>query len=187
MEVQNNVTVGNRSFFVFDDWCVEVDEHKNEHTMTIKDFEEKKIAVVIKNKYDLKRFLEMCDKAGLKWRSGTTALGFLPSIENKAIVLAFGIDGSKSITYGSNFTAERFSYLYSGYTFVDVSEFFADNKKGSVKYHIVIDCDGDKTTVARMFVDGREVKHTKARRSPDDKFSLATGVKIAVDRLFEEK
>ena len=153
--------------------------------MTIKDFEEKKIAVVIKNKYDLKRFLAMCDKAGLKWHSGTTALGFLPSIGNKAIVLMFGFDGTMSISYGSKFFAERSPYLFSGYTFVDVSEFFADNKKAPVKYRIVIDCDGDKTTVARMFVDGREVKHTEARRSPDDKFKLSTGVRLTVDRMFD--
>jgi hypothetical protein len=54
------------------------------------------------------------------------------------------------------------------------------------RYHIVIDCRDDKTT-AFMFVDGKCVKVTQAKRSPKDKFSLRIGAETAFKRLFEKK
>nr|DAI88728.1 MAG TPA: hypothetical protein [Caudoviricetes sp.] len=54
-------------------------------------------------------------------------------------------------------------------------------------YEVSIKCDDKKTTTARLIVDGIEVKQAKSRCSSDDKFNLATGVKIAVERLFAKK
>lgn len=54
------------------------------------------------------------------------------------------------------------------------------------RYHIVVDCRDDKTT-AFMFVDGKCVKVTQAKRNPKDKFSLRIGAETAFKRLFEKK
>lgn len=68
---------------------------------------------------------------------------------------------------------------------VNVSDFLGMDEE--VKCKIVIECNDAKTTVARMIVNGKEVKHAKARCCPDDEFNLATGVRIAIDRMFEKK
>lgn len=54
-------------------------------------------------------------------------------------------------------------------------------------YKISIECNDKKTTTARLIINGIEVKQAKSHCSPDDKFNLATGVKIAVERLFAKK
>lgn len=51
---------------------------------------------------------------------------------------------------------------------------------------IVITTDG-KTTTAKMYNGKDGVETAIARCSPDDEFDFATGAKIALDRLFEEK
>lgn len=170
-------------YAVCDEWCVEVEEKENQK-MTIKDFTEKKIAVIIKKKHDLKRFLAMCDEAGLKWLLGDSALKFEPRLSDRGVALIYGLFVENAITYCDATQSEHLKSVFNC-TIVDVSEFFRN--KETTKYQIIIECDGGKTTTARMIVDGREVKHAKARRSPDDKFSLATGAKIAFDRLFEKE
>lgn len=54
------------------------------------------------------------------------------------------------------------------------------------KYRITIDCDG-RVTTARLIVGGQTVKATKAVLSPDDKFSLPIGTRVAFERLWEKK
>lgn len=51
---------------------------------------------------------------------------------------------------------------------------------------IVITTDG-KTTTAVLYNGKERVKTAKAECSPEDTFSLATGAKLAIDRLLEKK
>lgn len=51
---------------------------------------------------------------------------------------------------------------------------------------IVITTDG-KTTTARLFENKKVIKEAEAKCSPEDIFSFETGVKLAIERLFEKK
>lgn len=157
--------------------------------MTIQDFKEKKIAVVIKSEQDLNKFLVMCDEAGLLWRSGDKASKWKPLFANKCVLVCNFADENclaytDDTTNGDNcgqFEEEQ------GYTLVDVSEFFGNVEKAHNEYKIVITCKDGKTTRAQMIVNGRTVKGAEAHCNPADKFNIAAGVKLAVDRLFEKK
>lgn len=50
----------------------------------------------------------------------------------------------------------------------------------SVRFH-------DRLTVAELVKDGKVVKVENARCNPKDKYSMAEGARIAVERLFEKK
>lgn len=50
----------------------------------------------------------------------------------------------------------------------------------SVRFH-------DRLTVAELVKDGKVVKVENARCNPKDKYSMAEGARIAVERLFQEK
>lgn len=54
------------------------------------------------------------------------------------------------------------------------------------KQKVVITSDG-KTTTAILYNGKERVKTAKAECSPEDTFSLETGAKLALDRLFEKK
>lgn len=64
--------------------------------------------------------------------------------------------------------------------------YLAAERQTAPKFRVTIDCDG-KTTTARLLVDGEEVKRTHAYLAPDDKFSLAVGAHLALDRLLPLK
>ena len=53
-------------------------------------------------------------------------------------------------------------------------------------YHIEIHNDG-KTTECMLFYNDNLVRKTVAKCSPEDKFNLSTGAKIALERMFPSK
>ena len=160
----------------------EVKEDKNPK-LTIKDFIEKKIAVHIKRDGDAKDFLKLCEEEGLRWVNGSAATCFVPHASGSGYYLMFNVFNTNRMCFVD---ADDFRAL-EGYKWktVNVSDFLGMDEE--VKCKIVIECNDAKTTVARMIVNGKEVKHAKARCCPDDEFNLATGVRIAIDRMFEKK
>ena len=161
----------NLGWFVDKDWLVEVDDDEKEKKtkMTIQDFKEKQIAVVIKTKPDLDMFLNMCDKAYMKWASGHRALEFKPMMKTQCIIT---YDGALAFDSDAMFNTDEEWYSKHGYTVVDVSEFFADAEKPRKEYKIVITCTDGKTTKAQMYVKGKTVKGSEAHFNPEDEFSF---------------
>lgn len=53
-------------------------------------------------------------------------------------------------------------------------------------YHIEIHNDGE-TTECMLFYNDNLVKRTTTKCSPEDKFNLSTGAKIALERMFPSK
>ena len=58
--------------------------------------------------------------------------------------------------------------------------------RSNLAQKVVITSDG-KTTAAALYNGKERVKTAKAECSPEDTFSLATGARLALDRLFEER
>ena len=167
------------------DWLVKVDEEKEKKVkMTIQDFKEKQIAVVIKTKPDLDMFLAMCDKAHMKWASGHGALEFNPRMKTRCIIT---YEGALAFDSDVMFNIDEEWYSKHGYKVVNISEFFADAENPRKEYKIVITCTDGKTTKAQMYVNGKTVKGTEAHCNPEDKFRFSTGAKWAFNRLFEKK
>jgi hypothetical protein len=53
-------------------------------------------------------------------------------------------------------------------------------------YQIVIESNGD-TTTAKMFVNGKEVKTSTAKRNPNDKHDWKMAANVAFDRLWQKQ
>ena len=68
----------------------------------------------------------------------------------------------------------------------DVQSDYFDLVKPDNKQKVVITSNG-KTTTAVLYDGKKCVKTAKAECSPEDTFSLGTGAKLALDRLFEKK
>lgn len=165
------------------DWLVEVDEEKEKKVkMTIQDFKEKNLAVVIKSNADLEKFLEMCNDARIRWASGDMASKYKPYFEAECYIVYDG-----RLTYVSDDDCAEEKLKADDYKIVDVSEFFADAEKPCNEYKIVITCKDGKTTKAQMYVNGKTVKGTEAHCNPEDKFRFSAGAKWAFNRLFEKK
>lgn len=64
---------------------------------------------------------------------------------------------------------------------------YESKEKPVTKYKVIIECVDGKTTMAWLFADGKVVKQKMCRCHYTDKFRLSTGVKIAVERLFQKK
>ena len=151
--------------------------------LTMKDFIEKKIAVHIKRDADAKAFLKLCEEERLRWYDGSAATRFVPHASGSGYYLMFNVFNTNRMCYAD---ADSFRALDGcKWKTVNVSDFLGMDEE--VKCEIIIKCDDAKTTVARMIVNGTDVKHAEARCCPDDEFNLATGVRIAIDRMFEKK
>ena len=152
--------------------------------LTMQDFIHKKIAVTFDSLEQEEEFLKLCAAEGLRWFTGKCADKFVPS------KFGFEEDG-EAIAYHDVLTHRNRAYYKSiGYKLVPASAFFANNKskeKPVTRYKVIIECVDGKTTTAWLFADGKEVKYKMCRCHYTDKFSLATGVKIAVERLFAKK
>ena len=67
-------------FMIRDNWCIDVpDKKKGEKKMyTMQDFIEKKIAVRAGTGEKQRKFLKLCEKAGLMWNDNTKATAVRP-------------------------------------------------------------------------------------------------------------
>ena len=170
-------------YVVNKDWLVKVDEEEEKKVkMTIQDFKEKKLAVVIKSNADLEKFLEMCNDARIQWASGDMASKYKPYFEAECYIVYDG-----RLTYVSDDDCAEEELKAQGYKIVDVSEFFIGAEKPRKEYEIIISCIDGKITRAHMYVNGKTVKCTEAHCNPEDEFRFSTGAKWAFNRLFEKK
>lgn len=165
-------------------WYVFEEVTENAPKMTIQDFINKKISVTFDSLKQEKKFLKLCAANGLKWSFGCCADKY------DADYYGFAEDG-ESIVFGKKVKAlshcRRSYHEIIGYKSVPASAFFAADEKPAEKYKVTIECVDGKTTTAKLIVNGIEVKYAKSRCNPEDKFSIATGAKLALDRLFQKK
>lgn len=137
---------------------------------TMQDFIEKKIVVKITSRDDMHDFLQMCENKGLKWNDGKKATAMFNKGMPKRVFIGCGfyIDPI-ALTYSE--TGE--AYKERGTKFVPFSAFKNEMDEETIG---VIKRKGDKIQV--HIGD----KHGSARCSPQDKFDLYTGCRLALDR-----
>lgn len=147
---------------------------------TMKDFIEKKIAVRTGTGEKPRKFLEMCEKEGLKWRSRRNATSFVPELYGEDTCINYY---NSCEHCGLNYQ-QKLYFENEHVLVVDVDEFLPAEKRP--RYEIKISADGDLTT-AEMIVDGETVKAATAKRNPADKFNFKKGAELAFKRLFAKK
>lgn len=135
---------------------------------TMNDFIEKKIAVTFANREERIKFLKMCQKAGLRWRSGTSptdsfAIGGL--LDGLQIECGYPDKREKYLTLSS---VE--SHKSEGWKTVPFSDFQPEETIGVIKRK------GNTITVHMGDL------HGTAKCSPDDQFDLYTGCELALRR-----
>lgn len=142
---------------------------------TMEDFVSDKIAVRTGTGEKQQKFLKLCEKNGLKWASGRRAAENRPDVFGEDCCIAYTKGGTRGIVYSLKEYYEK-----NEYKICEPEEIEGMDCKC---HEISITVDGDITT-ARLIVSGRTVKEATARRNPEDRFSLAKGAKLALDRLF---
>lgn len=139
---------------------------------TMQDFIEKKIVVEITSRDDMHDFLQMCENKGLKWNDGKKATAMFNKGMPKRVFIGCGfyIDPI-ALTYSETGAA----YKERGTKFVPFSAFKNEMDEETIG---VIKRKGNKIQI--HIGD----KHGSARCSPQDKFDLYTGCRLALDRAF---
>ena len=136
------------------------------YTMT--DFIKKKIAVSFANREERIKFLNMCQKAGLMWRSGMLPLdGFAAGsgIDGTQIECGYSNKQDKNLTH-----SPVGCHKSEGWEIVPFSEFHQEETIGVIKRN------GNTITVHMGNL------HGTAKCSPDDEFDLYTGGELALRR-----
>lgn len=140
---------------------------------TMNDFIEKKIAVSFANRKERIKFLKMCQKAGLMWRSGMLPLdGFAAGsgIDGTQIECGYGNKQDKNLTH-----SPVGCHKIEGWKTVPFSEFQQEETIGVIKRN------GNTITVHMGDL------HGTAKCSPDDEFDLYTGCDLALRRALEKE
>ena len=135
---------------------------------TMHDLIEKKIAVTFANREERIKFLKMCQKAGLRWRSGTSPLDSFATgslLDGLQIECGYPDKREKYLTL-SNVE----SHKSEGWKTVPFSEFQQEETIGVIKRN------GNTITVHMGDL------HGTAKCSPDDQFDLYTGCELALRR-----
>lgn len=135
---------------------------------TMNDFIEKKISVSFASREERIEFLKLCQKAGLKWRSGDSptdsfAIGDL--LDGHQIECGFGDKRHKYLTYSPAGCSKK-----EGWKIVPFSEFEREETIGVIKRN------GNTVTVHMCDL------HGTAKCSPDDEFDLYIGCELALRR-----
>lgn len=136
------------------------------YTMT--DFIEQKIAVSFANREERIKFLKMCQKAGLRWRSGTSptysfAIGGM--LDGHEIMCGYPHKRGKYLMYSTAGNCKS-----EGWKTVPFSEFLLEETIGVIKRN------GNTVTVHMGDL------HGTAKCSPDHQFDLYTGCELALRR-----
>lgn len=135
---------------------------------TMNDFIKKKIAVSFANREERIKFLKMCQKAGLRWRSGMLPLdGFAAGsgIGWTQIQCGYSNKQDKNLTH-----SPVGCHKSEGWEIVSFSEFEREETIGVIKRN------GNTITVHMGDL------HGTAKCSPDDQFDLYTGCELALRR-----
>lgn len=151
---------------------------------TLADLREGKIAVHTGAGKKLKKFLKACERAGYVWNSGDKPTGFRPVFVGKE--LAIGCSPKLAKKPEALLHAPAAIWAKTGYEIVEFSDISLKEPGSVPKFRVVIDCDGDLTT-ATLMREGKTVKTATAKRNPADRFSLAIGAGLALERLLGEK
>ena len=167
-------------FVISDNWCIDVPgKKKGEKKMyTMKDFIEEKIAVRTGTGEKQRKFLELCEKAGLMWMNAK-ATEVHPNFYGEECCITYGFHDNKKLEF-----CEAEFYKDVGWQIVEYRDIA--EAANSERYEIKISVDGDLTT-AKMIVDGKTVKTATAKRNPADKFNFKKGAELAFARLFAKK
>lgn len=141
---------------------------------TMEDFRRGGLAVAIRNSKERDKFLRLCEENGIRWNNGEKATEFhSPQAYPYAIVCGYFHNG-------------RLTWRGSLRGAISLGQ-ITDSPALHPHYRVEIDCADGKTTVARLLVDGREVKRREARCNPADTFSLRKGAELAFARLWDKK
>ena len=135
---------------------------------TMHDFIEQKIAVSFANRKERIKFLKMCQKAGLRWRSGaspTDSFAFESCLYGSQIECGYPDKREKYLTHSN-----AGSHKSEGWKTVPFSEFEREETIGVIKRK------GNTITVHMGDL------HGTAKCSPDDQFDLYTGCGLALRR-----
>lgn len=135
---------------------------------TMNNFIKNKIAVSFANREERIKFLKMCQKAGLRWRSGTSptdSFAFESYLDGLQIECGYPDKREKYLTL-SNVE----SHKSEGWKTVPFSEFLLEETIGVIKRK------GNTITVHMGDLRGT------AKCSPDDQFDLYTGCELALRR-----
>ena len=135
---------------------------------TMNDFIEKKICVSFANRKERIKFLKMCQKAGLRWRSGMLPLdGFAAGsgIDGTQIECGYSNKQDKNLTH-----SPAGCHKSEGWKTVPFSEFLLEETIGVIKRN------GNTITVHMGDL------HGTAKCSSDDQFDLYTGCELALRR-----
>ena len=139
---------------------------------TMQDFIENKIVVKITSRDDMHDFLQMCENKGLTWRGGRRATAMFNKGMPKRVFITCGFaHNPNELTYSEN----DMIYRMVNWTTVPFSAFKSEMPEETIG---VIKRKGDKVQI--HIGD----KHGSARCSPQDKFDLYTGCRLALDRAF---
>ena len=135
---------------------------------TMKDFIEKKISVSFANREERITFLKMCQKAGLRWRSGalpTDSFAIGGMLDGHEIMCGYPHKRGKYLMYSTTGSCKS-----EGWKTVPFSEFLLEETIGVIKRN------GNTITVHMGDL------HGTAKCSPDDQFDLYTGCELALRR-----
>ena len=138
---------------------------------TVKDFLAGKVAVKCVTDWQKETLLKACKEHGIFWLNGTPVDELFPKYDVLSINPSMG----------------KYS-LGQGDSKPPFNEDIVDFHELSFPSHrtIVITSDGD-TTTAKMFVNGKEVNTTTAKRNPADKANWRIGAQTAFDRLWKRQ
>ena len=141
---------------------------------TMQDFIENKIVVKITSRDDMHDFLQMCENKGLTWIDGKKATAMFNKGMPKRVFISCGLFKPNALTYSDSegyaiyrMAVNRIIVPFSAFkNEMDEETIGVIKRKGNkIQIHI-----GDK--------------HGSARCSPQDKFDLYTGCRLALDRAF---
>lgn len=146
---------------------------------TIKDFRKGNILVTFENKKEILAFLNECDRQGIRWKSGhraTDVKKVLPS-HDKTEVLDYIL--KRTIVYdifglGTRYVEDAHQgrcIKFSDFDFAKSDEEIHITRKGSEVHGI-------------LKKDGKVIRRSVAKCSPEDEFNFHTGAELAFNRLY---
>lgn len=164
--------------------------------MTINDFITKRIAIAFTSPKQVEEFAKMCEGHRLKMQNtGVDAckwMMFEPeylfdglTIHNEVVHFIYDYMNAtkgRGMSWFGDDPNEIKRLVRSGWNILPFEK-FRECVDGI--YTIVINCNGNDVTTAKMIINGKVVKETRAKRNPEDKFDFKVGARIAFDRLFE--
>ena len=163
--------------------------------MNINDFVKEKIAIAFTSPKQIQEFAKMCNGHNLKMSmTGLDACACMlmepkylfnsSNGSNKVVYFVYDFNNVCGMSWCGDSNSDIGALNRHGYNVVPFEKF---RERGDGIYTIVINCNGNDVTTAKMIINGKVVKETHAKRNPEDKFDFKIGSRIAFDRLFEKK